>query len=230
MKELPPTDVYLQEYEFLPWGKVVNEVIKFVAANARPGSTVLDAMCGPGFVVGNIKSLQPQIVGMGFDISSGFIQSARIQHPDNIYYVQDALTWSSDIKYDFVICTAGVHHLPYERQNEYVAKLARATNKNGICIIADPVIPDFNSEKSRKLASSKLGAWYIDEAIRAGAPDKVIEAMVDVMHNDVLKFEYKSSVPKLRAMYADHFDHVTVEKVTGPRFKQFGDYIFYCTH
>lgn len=52
MQNLPDPDVYEQEYTFLPWGRLIDEVVVYVSGNARKDGAVLDLMCGPGYLLG----------------------------------------------------------------------------------------------------------------------------------------------------------------------------------
>ncbi len=229
MKQLPSADVYLQEYEYWPWGKLIRDLISKVSDCAPKNGTVLDAICGPGYLLGKIKENRPDLDCTGFDISRPYIRHAEKSFPENHYFVQDALTWRPKKKYDIVLCTSGVHHISYDRQSDLIAKLATSTKKKGKCIIADPIIGFYNDEKGRQLAAAKFGQWNLATVIKRGAPPEIIATALDVMHNDVMGEEYKDSLSHLYCLYRDHFNRVSFRAHTGSK-KAGGDFSFTCTH
>ena len=145
---------------------------------------------------------------------------------------------------DVVICTAGLHHIPYEKQEEFVYKLHRLTDfdKQGFAIVADPYIDDYdrNYEKERKLAAAKLGYEYLLATMKNGAPNHIISACIDIMHNDIMRDEYKTAAYYARNIFFHYFNDIEMHQtwpkeeaknITHADFKsEYGDYYFVLTY
>lgn len=54
MRELPKSEVYEQEFEFMPWGTLIDKILTTVQNKAPKNGSVLDLMCGPGYLLGEI--------------------------------------------------------------------------------------------------------------------------------------------------------------------------------
>ena len=98
----------------------------------------------------------------------------------------------------------------------------------GTCIIADPFIDDYITETHRKYASARLGYETLAEAISNEAPDDILSAMVDVLHNDVLGNEYKTSIKKRTEFLKGIFQSVETYKTWPSEAVEFGDYYQIC--
>ena len=99
---------------------------------------------------------------------------------------------------------------------------------DGICVLADPYIDDYTTEEQRRHAALHLGCEYTHATIEAGAPPKVIEAAIDIIHNDVLGHEFKTSVAKLQLILQDIFPDITIHKTWPGNYSEYGEYIFVC--
>jgi SAM-dependent methyltransferase len=226
MQNLPTAEVYEKEFTYMPWGRLVVEVEKFVLTNAPKGAKVLDLLCGPGYLLGKLQKQRNDIAYLGVDLETGFIEHARKLYPSINFEVADAARWESDQNYDVILCTAGLHHLPYQQQEPFIEKISKLLKPGGFAIIGDPYIDDYVNETERKLAGAKLGYEYLDVTIKNGGTDDVIKAAIDVMSNDVLLVEYKSSVKKIKPLFEKYFDIVEMHKTWPRENTGYGDYWF----
>jgi hypothetical protein len=64
--------------------------------------------------------------------------------------------------------------------------------------------------------------------IRNKAPDEVISAAVDVLYNDVMGFEYKTSVKKLKELLDPLFTSIIIHKTRPSTDSEYGDYYLIC--
>lgn len=234
-RELPVAETYEQEYQYTPWGKIIERVIDTVVDITPKYGHVLDLMCGPGHVLGEIHKRRGDLKLKGVDSSEKFIRYAKEKHPSIRFNVTDVTTSDLGIsQYDAVICTAGIHHLPYEKQVPFLKELPLFLKyPDGICVLGDPMIDDYSDEKKRKIASAKLVYKYLLATIESGAPDEVVSAAIDIMYNDVMKFEYKTSAKKLESILEEIFPRVTKIKAwpsygTKGHKSGYGDYCFIC--
>jgi trans-aconitate methyltransferase len=228
MRKLPKPEVYEQEFEYMPWGTLIGRVASLIEREVPKNGRVLDLMCGPGYLVGEIARKRGDLVLEGVDISEEFTRHARRKYPGISFHAADALSWEDVKKNDMVVCTGGVHHLPYGKQPLFLKRLPSFLNRKGMVVLADPYIDDYSSEQERKHAAAKLGYEYIISTIRNGAPNSVVKAAVDILHNDVMGFEYKTSLKKIEPILREAFPNIEIKKVWPEADSEYGDYYIVC--
>lgn len=228
MQKLPNAEVYEQEFSFMPWGDLIKEVAGIVVNIAPREGKVLDLMCGPGWLLKKIARTRPDLKLEGVDIEEEFINYAREKVVNAEFEVADVLTWKPQGIYDIVLCTGGVHHLPYKKQADFVKKISGLLLENGTAIFADPLIDDFNNETERQLAAAKLGWQYLSAVIKKKASEEIVKVCVDILSNDILRYEFKTSLPKIESLYKEVFSRVRTKKVWPKRRGDYGDFYFVC--
>ncbi|MEK6899113.1 MAG: class I SAM-dependent methyltransferase [Nanoarchaeota archaeon] len=228
MKDLPSADIYEKEFKYWPWGKLVREVADTVIREAPQNSKTLDLMCGPGYLLNRIHQQRPDLELTGVDISEDFISYARSNYPDINFIQADVLQWIPQKKYDAIICTAGLHHLPYWRHAGFIVSSHELLNSEGFCIFGDPMFGDYEGEEERALAAAELGYESLRAVIKNKGDRDLVKTALDVMHNDVLMDgEFKTSVTTLRRLYEMIFPSVEMHKTWPLDGKQgYGDYYF----
>ena len=224
MKELPKSEIYEQEFKYLPWGILINEILSIIQKGAKQNGKVLDLMCGPGYLLGKIGEQRKDLILEGLDINEEFICFAKNKFPEFSFQVTDVLSWCSDKKYDVILCTGGIHHLPYEKQASFLEKIPSLLNPDGFIIFADPYIDDFSKETERKQAAAKLGCEYMVATIKNSASDEVIKATIDILYNDVMGFEFKTSIKKLEPVFRKLFPCLEIKKTWPEIDSEYGDY------
>ncbi|MBU4086400.1 MAG: class I SAM-dependent methyltransferase, partial [Nanoarchaeota archaeon] len=162
----------------------------------------------------------------GVDMDRRFIKYAQEKYTGIKFEIANILKWKAKERYDLILCTGGLHHLPFEEQEKFVRTIKDLLNKGGFCIIADPCIDDYSNEKERKLGASKLGYEYLSTVIENDAPKEIILAAIDILHNDVMKFEFKNSVKKNKPIFEKYFSSVEVHKTWPKSDSEYGDYFF----
>jgi len=118
--------------------------------------------------------------------------------------------------------------LPDDKQEPFLEMIPSLLKSNGFAIFADPYIDNYTNETERRLAGAKLGYEYLVATINNVAPDSVISAAVDVLYNDVMGFEYKTSVKKLESMLRKLFSELEVHKTRPEEKSEYGDYYIIC--
>jgi 2-polyprenyl-3-methyl-5-hydroxy-6-metoxy-1,4-benzoquinol methylase len=224
MQNLPSAEVYAKEINFMPWGKLIEQVEKYLIQNIPQGGTVVDLLCGVGHLAGSIKSARPDINMIGVDLEPEYIEFARREHSKVTFYLADAFNWRHPLKPDVIICTAGLHHIEHYKQTTFVQNISTQLNTNGFAIIADPYIGNYTNEKQRKLASAKLGYEYLRETIENGATDDVIRASIDLIPNDIFLAEYKISTAIAEKYFSNYFLDLAKHKVWPEHDTDYGDY------
>ena len=223
MTALPSSETYERELQFMPYRKSLN-VVKNIVSVAPNNGRVLDLMCGTGYLLGQIKQRRPDLHLFGADLDERYIEHARKQYEGIDFFVEDVLKWKAG-PFDSVLCTGALHHIPYDQQEEVVARIAGITKQTGFAIISDCYIDDYSCEAERQLAAAKLGYEYLIATTINGAPLDVVRATAEILVNDVCGEEFKTSLRKRLPIFKKHFRKVETIK-TWPKTKtQYGDYV-----
>lgn len=208
----------------MPWGALIEEVRAYCVQNIPADAQVLDILCGTGNLLGALKRERSDLSCAGIDLEPEYIAYAKSQYPDVRFEVGDATQWKTDKLYEAVLVTGGLHHLPYEKQEAFIAEVSKSIRPEGFAIIADPYIDDYSNEVERKAAAEKLGLAYIDATTHNHAPQDIIDATKTILHNDVSDVEYKSSLKKLKPVFEKYFTTLEVHKTWPKEDTEYGDY------
>ena len=228
MVDFPISNVYEDLSIYSPWNLTLNNVLNFIKQNSQAKSKVLDLMCGTGFLLNKIKTERPDLALYGIDSNEDFISFAKKNYPNIEFSVKDVFNIVEDFKFDTIICTGGTHHLKDEMKLSFLNLIKKSLNPNGVAIIADPYIADFTNESERKLAAAQLGYEYLLYAINKQANIEVIKECIEIMKNDILYLEYKSSLSKFKPIVEKVFSEIELVKSWPESKSEFGDYYFIC--
>jgi len=229
-KPLPKAETYNNENDFMPWGELIDKLVNLVCTKTPKDSTVLDLMCGTGFLIKKIKEQRPDLQITGIDINEDYIKFALDNMKDVNFICADTMDWPVDGKYDLVLCTGGIHHIGFKRQQSLLIKMKGLLSNNGVCITADPFIGNYVDERSRKLAANELGSEYIRATIEKDAPRDVVKAAIDILDRDIaLDGEYKTSIDKFKKIAKNVFSTIEMHKVWPKTESEYGDYYFILT-
>jgi 2-polyprenyl-3-methyl-5-hydroxy-6-metoxy-1,4-benzoquinol methylase len=224
MKKLPKPEVYEKQFRFFPWGKLIREVLEYITKNISKNSIVLDLMCGPGYLLGQLASKRSDLHLTGVDINEGFIAYSKRMYPGISFIKSDAIEWKSSGKYDLVLCTAGLHHIPYDKQEMFIRKISALIEEKGTGIIADPYVDSYSNEDERRRAASRLGYEYLKATLKNKPPEDIIKSAIDIMHNDVLGYEYKTSLQRTVPIFKRNFKEISVLKTWPLKDSEYGEY------
>lgn len=205
---MPPPDVYEQEYVYWPWGRLLKVAANCVAREAPPSGTVLDYMCGTGYLLNQIALRRPDLSLQGCTLEPrSYVEYANLHYPNANVVFKDALAYAPSRPSDVITCTAGIHHLDLKQQPSFVAKVARELSSGALFVVGESLLAEFSNERERRACALELGAAITRYAIERDSPDNVIESAIDVITNDVLqRGEYKSSLSILFDMLDPCFD------------------------
>jgi 2-polyprenyl-3-methyl-5-hydroxy-6-metoxy-1,4-benzoquinol methylase len=229
MLDLPNADTYEKELFYMPYRKSLQRVIDVVVHDTPRFDSVIDLMCGPGYLLGKIAEKRPDLRPQGVDIDDEYIAYARKKHPSIDFCRGDVTKYDfSPDTYDVVLCTGALHHIPYHKQEDVVKSMAQMMKPDGFTIISDAHTDDYANEQERMVAAAKLGHEYLRATILNGAPLDVISATANIIKNDVVMDEFKTSLKKRLNIVKRIFKNVDVLK-TWPDFgSEYGDYILVC--
>jgi SAM-dependent methyltransferase len=229
MKALPKPETYEEALEYWPYRASLKFVIQQICERAPQGVRLLDIMCGPGYLLHKIKEQRPDLILYGVDIDERYIAHGSEVYKGIHFEKGDVLELKPKEKFDVVVCTGSVHHIPYDFQEKAIANISSMAKPQGLVIISDCYIDDYATETERKQAAAKLGYEYIRATIANGATDRVVEWTIDLLWNDVLMHEYKSSYEKRFPMLKKHVSKVeTIKTWPNNTPPGYGDYIHIC--
>jgi trans-aconitate methyltransferase len=228
MKESPKPEVYGQELIYMPYKESLRSVADIICSQTPLNGSLVDLMCGPGYLLGQIAARRKDLSLRGVDLDERYVDYSKEKYPEISFEVGDVLLWEPKQLFDAVICTGALHHISYEKQAQAVERMDSMVKPDGFCIVSDSYIDDYSNENERKIAAAKLDYEYLRETIQNGAPKPVIEATIDILHNDVLMREFKTSLKKRLLIFQRVFGQVESLK-TWPEFEsEYGDYISIC--
>lgn len=229
MKELPKAETYEEGLEYWPYRTSLETVLTYIQEHAPQGGALVDVMCGPGYLLGKIAERRPDLRLTGMDIDERYIEHGKKSYPGATFEKGDVRTWQPKERFDVALCTGSVHHVPYEEQEAAIRNIASLAKPGGLVIISDCYVDDYANETERKLAAAKLGYEYLKATIENGASDRVAEWTVDILWNDVLKHEFKSSYEKRLPLLEKSFSKVeTLRTWPSQTPPGYGDYIHIC--
>lgn len=128
---------------------------KYLADHVKPqpGERVLDIGCGPADILG----LLPDVEYTGLDISSEYIEAARLRYGSQGRFicvdVGAASLEEEDGAYDLVMATGVVHHLDDERAHKLFTLARRMLKPGGRLITFDGCYLD---------EQSRITRWFLD--------------------------------------------------------------------
>src|SRR3989344_4052984 len=190
MSQTDPS-VYEKCLEMWPYRYSVDRVFKHVATHARSGAHLLDIMCGPKVLLGRVSEKRPDLQLLGVDIDHSQLLYGDRKYPHIPSEVGNVLNWRSAEKFDVVLCTGALHHVPYDLQEQAIANIARMVRPEGFVVISDCYADPFTSEVQRKKVMAKLGYKYLEFVLEQEAPEEVVRETIQIMEDDVLGREYK---------------------------------------
>ncbi|MFA6042158.1 MAG: class I SAM-dependent methyltransferase [Patescibacteria group bacterium] len=229
---LPDPDVYIREMQFFPWGQLIQNVLHLISQKAPKRGSILDLMCGPGQLLGRLKKKRPDLELYGVDCDWRYIPYAMVHNPGIRFTQADVRTWDTQewnmgMRFDYVVCTAGIHHLPYKDQASFIAKLKTFLKPGGTAICADRFIAPYKTERERKRNAAAFGYQTLLAVLEKNPPEDIVQAAVDIIRSDVLGWEYKTSLAKLEPVFHRHFSSVQSACIWKPEdIPDAGDYLF----
>lgn len=228
MRELPISETYEEELEYFPYKSSLDRVIKEIRERAPRNGNLTDLMCGPGYLLGKIAEARGDLSLTGMDLDKRYIDFAKQKYPNIHFEEGDVQTWGPKKQSDIVICTGSLHHIPYEKQKAVLEKMSKMVKPRGFGILSDCHVDEYHSEVERQAAAARLGYEYLNEAIWNLAPNEVLSAAIDILHNDVMKDEFKTSI-KDRVQSVEKFFKIKEMIKTWPTNQNedstYGDYI-----
>lgn len=228
LPKVPPPEIYELEYQFWPWGKLLEVAKEWVAANAPHSGSVFDYMCGTGYLLNSIGVLRSdlKLAGCSLDPYS-YIEYAKEHYPHIPVTYMDAMIYGLPWEPDIVICTAGLHHLDRDLQRQFTVKLAREIKEGKYFILGEETIREYSTERMRRLGVLEMNLALIKHLIVSDTPDSVVEAALDLFSNDLFeRGEYKLSLRMILKMFEPYFNLREIHQIWPLETSEYGDFLF----
>lgn len=138
---------------------------------------ILDLGCGPGRLTYRFLEKNTHVVGI--DISESFISYARQNHPAGKQdlgslefrlsdFTSDGTLFNEDGTYNIIVMQGVMHHIHGEDRTQFFKRSFDLLKPDGIMIIGDEFIKDYETEDERILNVAKFHLHIIDEANKGG--------------------------------------------------------------
>ena len=221
----PTAETYEEEMSYIPYKESLKQVTEIICSQTPANGSLLDLMCGPGHLLGKISERREDLYIKGVDLDRDYVDHATKKYSRVGFEVGDILSWAPRHKFDAVMCTGALHHVHYDKQADAVERMSSMVKQDGFVLISDCYIDDYSNETERKIAAAKLGYEYVLAAINNGAPRQIIEALTDILCNDVVMDEFKTSIDKRSPIFNKFFSKVQTHRTWPSESSGYGDYI-----
>lgn len=226
---MPSPEVYDAEIKSWPWKNVVSHIAKRIVGDLPRNGIVLDYMCGTGELFRQIRKFRSDARLVGCDVSQEYIRYARSQLPSAEWIADDALEFSPDFAPNFIVCSAGLHHLREVSQKVFLRRVESQLMPGGIFLLGEEVLPFHESKPDRLEAIRTLYVEIFDWLARRRLNRAVMEASLNVLFNDILlRGEFKLSAQQLETMLTKRFTIVSQSWIWPSPSPGFGDVVYTC--
>lgn len=221
---LPDPKTYEKEYEFFPWGILIDEISDIITTAAEENAKIIDLMCGPGHLLGKVREKRPDLDLYGIDIRKDYIRHARNNYPKIRFRRKDVFRLEPKRNFQFLTCNGGLHHIHYSMQERFISMLPGFLEKDGMVLAGDPYVGTYTSESERKEKAIELGIAVSDFARKKGAPGEIIYEAHEIMESDINLEEFKTSLDRILPMFKKYFSKVDVIKTWPNEKTDYGDH------
>lgn len=224
---MPEPEAYEMEYQYWPWGRLIDRAVQEIVARAPLGGLVVDYMCGTGFLLDQVSRVRKDLRLEGCTLEPAtYVEYANRVRPTLSIVYEDALRYCpSDIP-DVIVATGGLHHLLPRTQPHFLEKVRRELSGSGCFLLGEEC---YSGGKSRATGLIELWGTMIEYIMALSAPDELVEAATDCFANDLLeRGEYKVSTTDLLQLLKAEFVIEDALQIWPEEPSDFGDHLFVC--
>jgi len=129
----------------------------------KDGDKLLDLGCGNGRLVGLLKDIEVDYLGV--DFSEELVACAKNNFPDKKFLAMDALNLNLPEKsFDVVLCVSVLNHLPKDKHVQFVANIKKVLKPGGCLLMSNWNLWNVLGKKS---------IWRADPSTRLRVTDRV---------------------------------------------------------
>lgn len=221
--------LYEQEYKYWPWGLLVEFTKSWTIKNAPVGASIIDYMCGTGYLLNEIIKERPDLKIYGCSLTKHFIKYGQGKYKNIKIEEKNVFEYSPPEKVDIILCNGGLHHLYFDRQGDFINKVAEELSIDGVFIIGEEILRNFNSESERKAAVNEMYNHMTRYLLERSAPKDVLASLNNVWESDLRKInEYKLSDYLLTKLLEKHFIVSDREQIWPKETNEYGDKVYIC--
>jgi ubiquinone/menaquinone biosynthesis C-methylase UbiE len=164
-----------------------------------PVENVLELACGTGIWTRELLKVGKQITAIDASPEVIEINRQKLKSPSIRYEQADLFAWEPDRKYDLVVFTFWLSHVPPEHLNYFLDKVSRAVRRGGQLFMVDsrpdqtstakdkPIQMDSNAYQVRKLNDGRefriVKVFYEQDDLSAKFADAGFDAIVKTTQN-----------------------------------------------
>lgn len=221
--------VYEGEYTYWPWARLIACTERWIETHAPHSATVVDYMCGTGFLLSRTRVARPDLACFGCDLDPAFIDYGLGRYRGLQLTAQSVFDFVPPRHPDVIICTGGLHHLPRDRRPAFLRKCAEELSFDGRILIGEEVIGEHTGRGSRRAAVLKLYFAMLEHIIAAEAPSEVLGSATTAMRKELLEDgTSKDSLSELRVMLGQGLVVEDLMRTWPVEPQQYGDYLAVC--
>jgi len=223
-----PPSIYEREYQYWPWGKLIDFVADWVIEHSPEQASLFDYMCGTGYLLNRIAQSRPDVTCAGCCIDPEYVEYARRNYSSVSVALADSRNYAPACGPDIVLCTAGLHHLHWDEQGPFLMKIAEEMPSGSHLLVGEQLIQEFSDEQQRR--SHVLQLWFaqLDYLIANESPPDMIRAAVEVLGSDLLAKEFKVDEKSLVQLLERDFVVEQVKQFWPGSGLSYGDFLFIC--
>ncbi len=221
--------VYEGEYIYWPWARLIDATERWIETHAPHSATVVDYMCGTGFLLSRTRVVRPDLACFGCDLDPAFIDYGLGRYRGLQLTAQSVFDFVPPKRPDVIVCTGGLHHLPRDRRLAFLRKCAEELSSDGVILIGEEVIGEHTGGASRRAAVLKLYFAMLERIIAAEAPPEVLGSATTAMRKELLEDgTSKDSLSELRAMLERGLVVEDLQRTWPAAPQPYGDYLAVC--
>ena len=221
-------ETYEGEYGFWPWGMLLSFVADWIEKYAPANATVLDYMCGTGYLLNIVAQRRQDLRCFGCSLTPEYIHYAKRKYTKIQVDLCDAREYQPATRPDIVVCTAGLHHLPWNSQESFLQKVASELTTGKTFLLGEELIRRFTDEKERRMAVIEMNTEVLKYMTEKQAPANILVTAADVLKADLAGLEYKIDKATIENMLSSNFQIDDQIRFWPENEQGYGDHVFIC--
>jgi len=146
---------------------------------------ILDVCSGLGNFANHLSFVCPKIRATCIDTNKEFIKYGKTKFKDWEFIEADAVNFSLGKKFNFIIASSAYHHIADKDKLAFLKNLKSHLKDDGIVIVCENFLPDYQTEKERKVAIKLYYEELKNFYKKGNATKESITAISEVEHLEI---------------------------------------------